>query len=123
MNLKKLSKQGLSHSILSAQHQNLLDDLVNYYQIVSHFTNIIGLNNHFASSKIENGKYLVKQLSINPKKIVMIGDTDHDFEVAMGMEVDCILISHGHQHKHRLEKTGAMILDNFSSLIKLFFND
>ena len=120
--LKQLSDKGISHSILSAQHQHFLDDLVNYYQITSFFTGVIGLNNHYAASKIENGKNWVNKLELDPQNIVMIGDTNHDFEVAQAMGIDCILISHGHHHKYRLEATGTVVVDNFKSLTKLIFN-
>ncbi|MDP6570673.1 MAG: HAD family hydrolase [Candidatus Marinimicrobia bacterium] len=117
--LKQLLDGGIKHSILSAQHQHFLDDLVEYYEITSYFTSVIGLDNHYATSKIENGKDYVKKLNLDPQNIVMIGDTDHDFEVAKAMGVDCILISHGHHHKYRLEATNAMVVDDFTSLSNL----
>ena len=120
--LIQLSGRGISHSILSAQHQHFLDDLVEYYQIASFFTGVIGLDNHYATSKIENGKNWVKKLDLDPQNIVMIGDTDHDFEAAIAMGVDCILISHGHHHKYRLEATTATVVDDFAALSNVIIN-
>ena len=111
---------GISHSILSAQHQSLLNDLTDYYKIRDQFIGIIGLDNHYAHSKVENGLKWVKQLDMNPQKILMIGDTDHDFEVATAMGVDCILLSHGHHCKSRLQNTGGKVLYNLSDISKLF---
>ena len=118
--LTELREMGISHSILSAQHQSLLNDLTDYYKIRDQFIGIIGLDNHYAHSKVENGIKWVKQLDMNPQEILMIGDTDHDFEVATAMGVDCILLSHGHHCKSRLQNSGAKVLYNLSDISKLF---
>ena len=53
--LYKLMSMNIKHYILSAQHQTLLDDLTNYYNVRKYFTDIIGLNNYYAHSKIDKG--------------------------------------------------------------------
>jgi len=118
--LTELREMGISHSILSAQHQTLLNDLTNHYKISNQFIEIIGLDNHYAHSKVENGIKWVKQLDMNPQEILIIGDTDHDFEVASAMGVDCILLSHGHHCISRLQTTGAKVLSNLSEISELF---
>ena len=118
--LNELQKLGISHSILSAQHQILLDDLTQYYKIRNQFIGIIGLDNHYAHSKVENGVNWIKQLEMNPKEILMIGDTDHDFEVAIAMGVDCILLSYGHNCISRLQNTGAIVINDLMELSGLF---
>ena len=118
--LTEFQKRGISHSILSAQHQNFLNDLTEYYNIQDQFTEIIGLDNHYAHSKVDNGIKWVKKLDMNKKEILMIGDTDHDFEVADAMGIDCILLSHGHHCNSRLQSTGAMVLNNLSELSQYF---
>ena len=118
--LTKLRAAGISHSILSAQHQNLLDDLVQFYNIRHHFIKIIGLNNHYAHSKIENGISWIKKLHLDSKKILMIGDTDHDFEAAKAMGIDCFLLSHGHNCFTRLKKTGARVFHSLNDISHFF---
>ena len=51
----------------------------------------------------------------------MIGDTDHDFEVAGAIGIDCLLLSHGHHCSKRLKKTGAQVVQNLMD-ISSFFN-
>ena len=119
--LIELRSRGISHSILSAQHQTLLDDLTQYYNIRDYFIGIIGLDNHYAHSKIENGIGLIKKLHLHSDKILMIGDTDHDFEVAGVIGIDCLLLSHGHHCSNRLKKTGAKVVQNLMD-ISSFFN-
>ena len=119
--LIELRARGISHSILSAQHQTLLDDLTQYYNIRDYFIGIIGLDNHYAHSKVENGIEWVKQINVSPKEILLIGDTDHDFEVARVIGIDCLLLSHGHHCSKRLKKTGAKVVQNLMD-ISSFFN-
>ena len=118
--LCQLKNIGISHSILSAQHQDLLDDLVQYYNIQHHFIQLIGLDNYYAHSKIENGLECIKKLNIESEKILMVGDTDHDFEVAQAIGVDCFLLSHGHYSHHRLKKTGARVFHVLKDLSHFF---
>ena len=114
--LKLLIENGVSNSILSAQHQTFLNDLTCYYNIDKYFINIVGLDNHYAHSKINNGLELIKEIEIDISKILMVGDTDHDFEVSQAIGVDCILISHGHNSISRLQETNTLIVENLSQL-------
>ncbi|MBK8664199.1 MAG: HAD hydrolase-like protein [Ignavibacteriales bacterium] len=45
----------------------------------------------YAHSKLELGLNLVKRLGEGKSSTVLVGDTLHDYEVAMEMGVDCIL--------------------------------
>jgi len=118
--LNGLGQIGINHSILSAQHQNLLDDSLKYYNIQSQFLLIVGLDNHYADSKIQNGINLIKQLNYNLENILLIGDTAHDFDVAQEIGVDSILLSHGHYSYSRLVQTDSMIVNNIIDLSNLF---
>jgi len=118
--LIELRARGISHSILSAQHQALLDDLTRYYNIRDHFTEVIGLDNHYAHSKVENGIKWANRINLSLQEILMIGDTDHDFEVAAAIGIDCILLSHGHHCPRRLKKTGAIVVQNLLDVFSFF---
>ena len=118
--LKGLRERGISHSILSAQHQTLLDDLTQYYNIRHYFIEIIGLDNYYAYSKVENGIEWAKHINLSLQEILMIGDTDHDFEVAKAIGIDCILLSHGHHCSRRLEQTGTMVMQNLLDVLSFF---
>ena len=118
--LSDLQTIGISHSILSAQHQTLLDDLTQYYNIRDHFIQVIGLDNHYAHSKVENGIRWVNRLKLNVQEVLLIGDTDHDFEVAETIGIDCLLLSHGHHSPDRLQKTGATVVRGLNDVFQLF---
>ena len=115
-----LRTKGISHSILSAQHQTLLDDLTQYYNIRDYFIGVIGLDNHYAHSKEKNGIELMNRINLSPEEIIIIGDTDHDFDVAEAIGVDCLLLSHGHYSFKRLKKTGAKVVKNLIDIFSFF---
>ena len=117
--LLKLSSLRVSHSILSAYKQNTLDELVAHFGLTKQFLKIVGLNNHYAHSKVENAIQWMSELAFAPEDLLFVGDTEHDFEVAEAIGVDCVLIPGGHQTREALSKTGASILDNISDILKL----
>jgi len=48
---------------------------------------------------------------------VLVGDTDHDVEVAQALGVKCLLVASGHQSPERLSRTGAAVLPSLSALL------
>ena len=50
----------------------------------------------------------------------MIGDTVHDSEVAKALDIDCILVARGDQHKDTLLKTGYKIFDSLGEVLIYF---
>ena len=112
--LKKLVDAGCEHSILSAYAKDVLIEMVKHYQLNQFFSHIIGLDNHYASGKIDEGRALLKELDADPSEIVLIGDTVHDYEVATELGVDCILINNGHHSNFRLETCGVPVVPSFS---------
>ena len=53
----------------------------------------------------------------------MVGDTIHDSDVARAMDIECILVEHGHVSKDRLLKTGRKVVPNFEELLKELFSE
>ena len=80
------------------------------------FERVIGLDNHYAFGKIEKGKMWLEKMNNNPNDVLMIGDTIHDFEVAMELNIDCILIPSGHHSKEKLVLCGVPILSSISEV-------
>jgi len=66
--LKKIRDRGISQSILSASKEDVLTEKIKYYGIDKYFSRIIGLDNHYAESKIENGKKWIEELNLSPFK-------------------------------------------------------
>lgn len=116
--LKSFQKKGFRQLILSAMEQRELNRTVSQLQIRDYFDHLSGLDNHYASSKIMNGKNLFNDYSLQPERTCLIGDTTHDYEVAMELGCQCILIADGHQSITRLQATGCPTYNNLSELIR-----
>jgi phosphoglycolate phosphatase len=115
--LKYFQSKGTRQFILSASKQDALDQCLEQYQIGHFFEHVSGLDNHYAASKLENGQKLISELNLNPKELVLVGDTVHDFEVASELGCRCVLIANGHQSRQILEATGARVIDKLIQLI------
>jgi phosphoglycolate phosphatase len=115
--LKSFEKLGLQQSILTAYQQAKLKEVVEYYDIDRFFTNMVGLNDHYAAGKVENGKKLIQALGLPGDKVLLVGDTLHDFETAQAMGIDCVLIASGHHSIRRLASSEARILDTLADLL------
>lgn len=115
--LNHFQSVGFRQFILSAMKQDDLDQCLQHQKISHFFEYVLGLDNHYATSKLENGKRLLTSLNIEANKLVLIGDTVHDFEVAIGLGCQCILIANGHQSRQILESTGVLVIDEICQLL------
>jgi phosphoglycolate phosphatase len=117
-----IANKGIYQSILSAYPQDDLKEIIDYFKINVFFTNIIGLDNYYAESKIEIGKKLINGMNTDPDQILLIGDTIHDFKVAKAMNIGCILFSGGHQRRERLVICGVPVFNSLKNIEQLIEN-
>ena len=115
--LKLINDSNITQSILSASEQTYLDESVNFYKISDFFVKLLGLNDHYAVSKVESGKIFLQDLSLNPKEVLLIGDTIHDYEVSKAIGCDCILVTCGHQHLNKFKNYDVTVYNSLSDLI------
>ncbi len=57
----------------------------------------------------------MKKSNIN--KVLLIGDTMHDYEVAQALKVDCLLIAKGHQSEETLRTSSVPVLKDISDVL------
>ncbi len=116
--LSELKSKNIYQHLLSAYEQQSLNNILKQYKIDHYFDNVFGLDNIYASGKSHLAKRLAERISSNGEagNILLIGDTVHDFEVAKGINSDCILLSHGHQNEERLLTLGIPVVNNFDEL-------
>ena len=114
--LRKNKINGLAQSILSAGKQSSLLNWVKYHKIEDYFNDLIGVENDNADGKIEAGLSWVSNSGVSRNKILLIGDTIHDSDVAEAMGVDCVLVSIGHVSLKRLKSTGPQVFESLSSV-------
>ena len=114
--LKNIMGSGLTQSILSAGNQDSLIKWVKHHKIDHMFSDIIGVDNNRADSKIDSGINWLQSKNLTKKDILLIGDTIHDLEVASALDVDCALVDIGHVSSKRLIDTGVPILSSLASV-------
>ena len=108
---------GLRQFVLSAMEEALLRSAVDRLGIAGFFDAVYGLAHLEADSKISRGRELLADHDVGPESALLIGDTDHDAEVADALGVSVVLIAQGHQAAARLEATGRGVLDGLTLLI------
>lgn len=111
-----LDRKGVTQSVLSASEQAMLETVTAHFGIAERMTALIGTGDHHAVSKLEQGLAHIQSLSVPRRRILLIGDTEHDYEVADSIGIDCALVTEGHAPRERLEATGVA---TFNSLTKL----
>lgn len=119
--LSYFKKKGVRQFVLSAMKQNMLEKTLKHNSIFDFFEGVFGLDNHYAVSKIERGEQLLNQYNIEKDKAWIIGDTNHDYEVAKKIGTKCILVSDGHQSEVRLIKTGSTVISELSEIKSISF--
>lgn len=114
--LKDIQRHKIKQIILSASEINNLLSQLNEFDINSYFDEILGISDIYAKSKLEVGlEYIARQ---DVEKCIVIGDTQHDYEVSKALGADCLLICRGHQSKETLSKCGVPVLHDITEVIE-----
>lgn len=121
--LLQLNEKNIGQSILSAYPHKKLIEIISHFNLENFFSYIIGLDNIYATSKMELGRDLMKKIGNGTGKVLLVGDTEHDFEVASEIGAECVLIASGHQSKEQLLHCNVPVFDSLSDLNKEYFNN
>ena len=114
--LMKIKETGAKQYIVSAMESKALKKSVAERDIEPYFNDIYGIEDDYAHGKSHLLKKLLSRIETNPQKVVMIGDTIHDYEIAKEAGIDILLVARGHQSVARLKNTGAIVLNDFTNL-------
>jgi phosphoglycolate phosphatase len=116
--LSFFEQKGVRQFVLSAMEHQMLVNTLEKKEIAGFFEGIAGLEDHYAVSKIDQGRKLIEKFGIARNEACLVGDTVHDFEVSEALGIKCILIADGHQSEERLLKTGVPVLKAMRQLIE-----
>ena len=120
--LTDLQEAGYRQAVLSASYQDHLEEQIGYHQLTSHFEVLIGIDTIHATGKTGRGCDWISESGVDPARVLLIGDTMHDAEVATGMGIDCWLVCGGHHPANRLESTGRRCMENLESVEALLLS-
>ena len=107
--LKRFRESGMRQFVLSAMEEQLLLRTIDHLGIADFFDAVYGLAHLEADSKLSRGRQLLADCQIHHKTTLLIGDTDHDAEVADGLGLSAVLVAQGHQNEERLRATGCAV--------------
>jgi len=116
LTLQAIQAAEITQCILSAYRQSTLHQLTEHYGVRAFCDHVVGLSNHYAAGKVDEGKDLITKLGIDPDRILMIGDTAHDSHVAEELGIHAMLIPSGNQTTEVLQATGRVILNDLADL-------
>ena len=115
-----LKQKNIGQSVLSAYPHNTLIEIISHFNLNNFFSYIIGLDNIYATSKVDLGKDLMKKISNGKEKTLLVGDTEHDYEVAKEIGADCALVANGHQSKEKLLTCNVPVFDSLEEFSSAF---
>ena len=108
--VRKIKEAGVPQVILSATESKMLKMQVDMLGISELFDEILGMDTIYAYGKQDMALAWMKKNGI--KNAVLIGDTEHDAEVAAAIGADCVLVTGGHQNRAKLENCGVTVKDD-----------
>ena len=118
--IKRGADLNLEQTILSARsHDSLLEE-VEHFTLSQYFSKVQGsIKGEEHKGKLD---YANRVLSDHdPKEVVMIGDTIHDYEIADALGINSVLIAQGVNSRKLLEETPSQILDSHTELAEILF--
>jgi phosphoglycolate phosphatase len=120
--LDAFQKQGLKQIILSAMERSTLIQDVADRGITLYFDAILGAEDHYAHGKAAIARDYLDSSGLVAGEIIMLGDTEHDYDVSAILGCTCILISQGHHDAVRLMATGAQVQKNLPGVLNFLIN-
>ena len=81
------------------------------FALEPYFDFVYGIEDKLAASKLHRGHDLIRASGVAPGKTILIGDTDHDLEVAQALGISVVLVTHGHQSTERLRRIHQNVVD------------
>lgn len=114
--LSQVREEGLLQSVLSAAQQTWLLRQLEFFGIRDFFSEVYGLTDFLAAGKLERGQELIAKSGFAKSATIMIGDTDHDVEVARALGIEVVILAGGHQAAARFSGMNVPVLARSESL-------
>lgn len=114
--VEKFAAAGVHQAIVSSSNNAQLCENAKKYGVYDKFEAVLGAADFKADSKIERARAYLAQSAEN-RAVLVVGDLEHDAEMAAEIGADCVLLTSGHEHPDRLRRAGAVIFDKIEELI------
>lgn len=108
---------GLHQAIVSSSNNAQLCGNAKRFGVFEKFEAVLGAADFNADSKIERARKYLRENGGENGRVLVVGDLEHDAEMAAEIGADCVLLTSGHEHPERLARSGAVIFDKIDELI------
>ena len=119
--MKMLKEIDIKQVIVSSSNQDIVQKGAEKFGVAEYMNYISGSSDNFVGSKVERAIGVISKITTDYSKVVVIGDTLHDCQLANEIGADCILLSTGHQSKADLQTTGKPVIDSLNELNQYLF--
>jgi len=120
--IKALANKGVKQLVISATKQQDLREQMSALGLTEYFDELLGIADYYAAGKAELAWDWLQANRQPNERLLVIGDTDHDYEIAELLMGECWLIARGHMSFRRLQQTGAVVLKDAGNLLELLTN-
>ncbi len=112
------NKNGVKQAVISSSNNAQLIQNAKKYGIYDRFDAVLGADDFYAGSKIERAEKYLKN-SADVARVLVIGDIEHDADMAEKLGADCVLLTSGHENKKRLYAAKATVISDVRELVAL----
>ena len=114
--LRTLHAAGVRQVVISAsEQQNLLKQL-SPFELNGWLDGAHGIADIYAASKLSIAQRWLATTGADPAKVVFVGDSEHDYEIAMALGACCVLFSGGHHSRDHLQTLDAPVVDDLTQV-------
>ena len=117
--MDRFSADGTGQVLLSATEYNMLRGQIEELGLADRFEEILGMGDIHASSKEGLAKEWRERHQDD--RVLLIGDTDHDLQVAKAINAECVLVSRGHQSEKYLRTLTPSVFPSLEDAFAYFF--
>ena len=117
--LEKANELGYNVVLLTASEKKNVTEQLEHFGLLKYFNAVLGIDNIYASSKVQIGIDYIKNYNLDKATCYMVGDTDHDVLVANSMGINVISYTKGHQSKERLAKINDNLVDDLLDIFDI----
>jgi len=113
-------RAGIRQFLISNTEHSALARMTESYGLTAFFDAIQGMDTGLADGKLPAARLILERFSLDPSRVLLVGDTSHDAEVARKLGAACVLVAEGHQGPGRLRGLGVPVRASFRELSDQF---
>ena len=95
--LSEIGRLGVRQVLISATVRDVLESQLAPHAITGHFDQVLGITDAYAASKADVVARWLRSSGHDPARVLMVGDTNHDEEIAEELALRFVRFARGHQ--------------------------